>query len=197
VSARTKAAAISGALAAILAVGSPVVLYYAVRRGRAYEGALLLLAYALLRAVPTVLAATKEQRRIAMRLPLIAVLSAIVGVVLDAPRALLVLPSASQLAFSATFLASLRSTPLVENFARMKHRELTPAQIAYCRTVTKVWAAVLGVSAAVGLALAAFASLEIWTWYTSVGIYVVVGMTYAIEYVVRRARSLDTPPGQR
>ena len=57
--------------------------------------------------------------------------------------------------------------------------------------------AVLAASAAVGLALAAFASLEIWTWYTSVGIYVVVGTTYGIEYAVRRARSIDTPPGER
>jgi uncharacterized membrane protein len=197
VSARSKVVRVSGALAAILAVGSPLVLYYAVRRGRAYEGALLLLAYAVLRAIPMVLAANAQQRRLAMRLPLIAVVSAILGVVLDAPRALLLLPSASQLAFAATFLASLRSTPLVEHFARMKHGELAPRQIAYCRTVTKVWAVVLAASAAVSLALAAFASLEAWTWYTSIGIYVVLATTYGIEYAVRRLRSLDTPPAER
>jgi uncharacterized membrane protein len=197
VSARTKVVRASGALAAILAVGSPIVLYYAVRRGRAYEGAILLVAYALLRAIPMVLAASPQQRRIAMRLPLIAIVSAVLGVVLDAPRALLVLPSASQLAFAATFLGSLRSTPLVEHFARMKHGELAPRQITYCRTVTKVWAAVLAASAVVGLVLAAFASLEAWTWFTTIGIYVVLAATYGIEYAVRRLRSLDTPAPRR
>jgi len=193
VSARSTVARVAGALAWGLTFASPLVLYVAVRRGRAYEGALLLVAYAVVRAIPIALAATPSQRRVALRLPAVAVASAILGVVLDAPRALLVLPSASQLAFAATFFASLRGTPLVESFARMKNPDLSPRQVAYCRTVTKVWGVVLVLSAVVGLTLAAFASLVVWTWYTSVGIYVVLGLVFAIEYAVRRVLDRSGP----
>lgn len=183
-----RTARIAGALSSVLAFGSPVVLYFAVTSGHIERGALLLLAYAVLRAVPAVVAARREQLWAALRLPLVAVACALASVWAHEPRALLVLPGASQLAFSAVFLGSLRGTPLVEHFARMRTSELGPAQIAYCRTVTKVWGGVLAGAALLGFALAVWAPVRVWAAFTTVGSYTIVGVTYATEYVIRRIR---------
>ena len=187
-STRSILARVAGVLSWVLALASPVILYLAVTAGRIERGALLLLAYALLRAIPAVVAAPRAQIWAALRLPLVAVVSALVGLWAHEPRALLVLPSASQLAFSAMFLGSLRGTPLVEHFARMKSPELVPAQVAYCRTVTKVWGIALGAAAVAGLALAVWAPVRIWASFTAVGSYVLVAVVYGTEYTVRRIR---------
>jgi len=179
----------------VLAGASPLVLYLAVARGRLEEAALVLLAFAALRAVPALLRARREHLVAALRLPLVAVLSAAVGVLTREPRALLVLPSASQLAFGAVFLTSLRTTPLVEHFARMKHPELDAERARYCRTVTLVWGVTLTVAAFVGLALAAWASLATWTVFTGVGSYALVAILSSGEYVIRKVRFRDFGAG--
>jgi uncharacterized membrane protein len=179
---------VCSALSWVLVALSPLVFYFTVKRARLEEAALLLLAFAVLRAIPAVLAARREHLVAALRLPLVAVLSAGVGWVLHEPRALLVLPSASQMAFGAVFLASLRKVPLVEHFARMKKPVLSAEQLRYCRTVTLVWGLALCGAALAGLALAAWSSLEVWTAFTGVGSYVLVAAIFSVEYVVRKIR---------
>jgi len=171
-----------------MVVASPVVFYFAITRARLHEAALLILAFAALRALPVLLASKREHLWAALRLPIVAVLSAAFGLVTGEPRALLVLPSLSQLAFAGVFLASLRSVPLVEHFARMQKHDLRPAQVRYCRTVTLVWAVVLSTAALVGLALAAWAPLAVWTAFTAVGSYVLVAVVFSVEYLVRKIR---------
>ncbi len=177
-----------GVLSSVLALGSPVVLYYAVTAGQIERGALVLLAYAVLRAIPAVASARREQIWAAIRLPLVAVVSALVGLWAHEPRALLVLPSASQIGFSAVFLGSLRGTPLVEHFARMKSPDLAPAQVTYCRTVTKIWGLALGSAALVGFALAIWAPVRVWAAFTTIGSYAIIATVYGTEYTVRRIR---------
>jgi uncharacterized membrane protein len=172
----------------VLVVASPVVFYFAVTRARIGEGALFVLAYAALRAVPIFMAAKREQRWAALRLPLVALVSAAVGVFTGEARALLLLPSLSQAAFAGVFLSSLRGMPLVEHFARMQKAHLAPEEIRYCRTVTIVWGVILSTAALVGLGLAAWGAIAVWTAFTAVGSYVLVGVVFGVEYVVRKIR---------
>lgn len=176
------------ALSWVLVFASPFVLYVTVKRARVEEAAALILAFALIRALPVVLTTKREHLLAALRVPLVAVLSAMAGLVTNEPRALLVLPSLSQLAFGGLFLASLRGVPLVEHFARMQQKDLRAAQVRYCRTVTLVWGVVLSVSALVGLLLAAKASIEVWTAFTTVGSYALVAGVFSAEYVIRKIR---------
>jgi uncharacterized membrane protein len=163
-------------------------MYFAVTRARLTDAALLLLAFAVLRTLPVLLAAKREHLWAALRLPLVAVASAGVSLVTGDPRALLVVPSLSQAAYAGMFFSSLRGTPLVEHFARMQKPDLTAEQVRYCRSVTMVWAIVLSAAAALGLALAAWAPIEVWTVFTAVGCYVLVAVVFAGEYVVRKIR---------
>ena len=114
----------------VLAAVSPLVFYFALKRARIDEAALVLLAFAALRAVPAGLAAKREHLLAALRLPLIAVVCAAVGFFTHEPRVMLVLPSASQIAFGSAFLASLAHghVPLVEHFARMKVPKYNPVR---------------------------------------------------------------------
>lgn len=177
-----------GGLSTLLAIGSPFVLFFAVRAGRVEEGALVLLAYALLRALPAVLAAERSQLLAALRLPLVAIAGATVGVVTHEARVLLVLPSASQAAFAAVFLSSLRGVPLVEHFARMKVAKLTWRHVRYCRTVTLVWGVILLTASLLGLLLAFVAPLGVWAAFSTVGSYALVALVFSTEYVVRKIR---------
>lgn len=172
----------------VLVAASPLVLYVALSRARVLEAALLILAFAALKALPAFVQARRAQRIAALRLPAVAAGSALAGLVTGEPRMLLLLPSLSQLAFAGVFLGSLRGTPLVEHFARMQKPELRPEQVRYCRTVTWVWGIVLTVAAVAGLALAAWAPLAVWTAFTAVGSYVLVGVVSTVEWLVRKIR---------
>jgi uncharacterized membrane protein/3-hydroxymyristoyl/3-hydroxydecanoyl-(acyl carrier protein) dehydratase len=176
------------ALSWVLAAASPFVLYAGIKSGRIAQTALVLVAFAALRLVPTLLTARREHLLAALRLPLVALVSALAGVVFREPRVMLALPSLSMAAFGAVFFSSLRGVPLVEHFARLKAARLSPAQVRYCRSVTVVWGVALVTAAMAGLALAAFASLEVWTVFTGVGSYVLVAAIFSVEYIVRKFR---------
>jgi uncharacterized membrane protein/3-hydroxymyristoyl/3-hydroxydecanoyl-(acyl carrier protein) dehydratase len=172
----------------LLVLGSPFVTYFAVTRARLADAALLLLAFAVFRTLPVILSARREHVWAALRLPIVAVVSAGASVVTGEPRALLVLPSLSQAAFAGVFFSSLRSTPLVEHFARMQKPNLTAEQVRYCRSVTVVWGVILTLASAFGLVLAVWAPIAVWTAFTAVGCYVLIAAVFSIEYVVRKIR---------
>lgn len=56
------------------------------------------------------------------------------------PMGLLIYPTLINAAFLATFGASLwAERPIVERFARLQAKDLSEAEVHYCRSVTKVW----------------------------------------------------------
>jgi uncharacterized membrane protein len=69
--------------------------------------------------------------------------------------------------------------------------ELSVAEQAHCRSWTRIWGIYLLVLAAVGLALARWATLEVWTVYVGIVGYVLVGALFSVEYVMRKIRFRD------
>lgn len=175
-------------LSALFLVASPWVLYWTLSRHEVGVAALMLVGWVILRTIPILLAADRAHRATALRLPLIALVFAILGWALDDGVWLMVLPSATQATFGLAFLRSLAATPMIETFARMVKPELGPSEIAHCRRWTRIWGVYLLVLAAIGLALAAWASLKIWTAYVGIASYVLVGLLFAVEYIVRKLR---------
>lgn len=178
-------------LSTLFILASPWVLYITLSQERIDIAAVTLVGWVILRSLPTLVMARREQLAAALRLPAIALVFALLGWIFDRGWMLLILPSATQAAFGATFLRSLRSTPLVEHFARMVKPELTPAELAHCRSWTAVWGVYLIAVAAVGLVFARFASLELWTLYTGIGCYGLIGLLFAVEYTIRKIRFRD------
>ncbi|HEU4428823.1 MAG TPA: hypothetical protein VFT98_08715 [Myxococcota bacterium] len=108
---------------------------------------------------------------------------------LDAPQLLLLAPALGSLALLLTFARTLREgPPLVEQLARATNPELSASEIEHCRSVTWLWCAFFAANAAAIGALAGWAPRAWWAAYAGFGSYLAVGLLFASEYVVRRAR---------
>jgi uncharacterized membrane protein len=178
-------------LSTLFILASPWVLYLALSQDRVDIAAAALVGWVILRSLPILVTARRAQLAAALRLPAIALCFALLGWIFDRGWMLLVLPSATQAAFGATFLRSLRSTPLVEHFARMVKPDLSAGELAHCRSWTLVWGVYLIALAALGLVFARFASLGLWTLYTGVVSYGLIGVLFSVEYVIRKIRFRD------
>lgn len=104
-------------------------------------------------------------------------------------RTLLFVPALVNTALLLAFARTLRGgTTMVETFARMQDSDLSDAEVRYCRSVTAVWSVFFAVNAAASLWLALFADVWLWTLYTGVISYGLVGILFAVEFVVRSWR---------
>lgn len=181
---RTAFAVLNG----ILVAAYPVAVYVGLTRFSARGLGLLLLALLLPGMILKLRAARREDLLVVLRLPLsICALLGLAAFLNDA-RFVFALPLLINGALFAQFFGSLRGTPLVERFARMQNPSLSPAQIAYCRTVTKVWCGFFVLNASVSGALALWAPLSWWTLYNGLIAYLLMGVLGASEYLVRKAR---------
>src|SRR5579862_1032188 len=180
-----------GILSVLFIVASPWVLYWTLSHQQVGVAALTLVGWVIIRTIPVVLSAKPEQRRAALQLPAIALVFAFLGWVSNNGTWLLLLPAATQAAFGIAFLRSLSSTPLIEHFARMVKPALGVAEQAHCRSWTKIWGGYLIVLAAIGLVLARWATLAVWTVYVGLVSYALVGALFAVEYVIRKIRFRD------
>jgi uncharacterized membrane protein len=79
------------------------------------------------------------------------------------------------------------TTPVsaVERMARLRGEEFGPAAQAYMRGVTQVWCCFFVMNAAIAFALALWASAGLWSLYTGVISYGLMGLLFAVEYLVR------------
>lgn len=83
------------------------------------------------------------------------------------------------------FALSLLRMPLVERFARGMGVCLDAGGVAYCRKATVAWTVFLAVHLAVTLATV-FASRELWAFYNGFLAYVLLGLMFVGEWLVRR-----------
>jgi uncharacterized membrane protein len=180
-----------GVINTLFILASPWVLYWTLSRGRVGVAALTLIGWVILRTIPVVLAAKAEHRRAALQLPAIALVFTCLGLFSNNGTWLLILPAAAQATFGLAFLRSLEGTPLIEHFARMVKPDLGVPEQAHCRRWTLVWGIYLIVLAAIGLVLARWATLAVWTIYVGIVNYVLVGALFAVEYVVRKISFRD------
>jgi len=187
--------ALLGIISTLFIVASPFVLYWTLTHHNVAVAAIALIAWVIVRTIPTFMSASAEQRRAALQLPAIALLFAVIGWILNDGTYLLVMPAATQGTFGLTFLRSVdrarTRTPLIEHFARMVKGDLSVDEQAHCRRWTKIWGVYLIVLAAIGLGLARFATLEVWTLYVGFVSYGLVGVLFAVEYVIRRIKFRD------
>lgn len=89
-------------------------------------------------------------------------------------------------AFLAAFAYSLASPPsMVERLARMTEPDLPPQAVAYTRVVTQVWCVFFVINGSIALGTALWASPAVWSLYTGVISYVLMGALFGGEYLVR------------
>jgi uncharacterized membrane protein len=85
------------------------------------------------------------------------------------------------------FGLSLRHPPsAIERIARLREPDFPPSAIAYTRKVTIVWCLFFTVNGAVALATAIWASDRVWATYNGLIAYLLMGLLFAGEWMVRQ-----------
>lgn len=99
---------------------------------------------------------------------------------------LLFYPVVINSALALVFLYSLANPPpIIERLARLTQPELPPHAVIYTRTVTKVWLGFFIVNGLVATYTALWTNLEVWTLYNGLIAYILMGILFAGEYLVR------------
>ncbi len=96
-------------------------------------------------------------------------------------------PVLISLALLGLFAGSLCSgMPIIERLARLSEPELPPAAVRYTRQVTWVWVGFFIINAGIASGLVLWAPLSWWTLYTGLIAYLLMGLLFAGEWLVRQ-----------
>lgn len=178
-----------GAVAALLAIAYPVAVWLGLGRLGARGTGLLLLALLVPLAISRLRGVPRADVRKVLEVPAAIAVLLVIGAVLDDGRFVLAMPVAINLVLLVGFATSLRGpVSMVERYARMRHPDLSEAQVRYCRGVTVVWCAFFVVNGAIAAVLAVAAPVAWWALYTGLVSYALIGLVFAVEMLVRRWR---------
>ena len=78
--------------------------------------------------------------------------------------------------------------PFVERLARLRKPQLSAAEVAYCRRVTQAWCLFFILNGSVACGLALKGSLNAWALYSGAMSYLLIGIFFAVEYLIRQRR---------
>ncbi len=92
--------------------------------------------------------------------------------------------------------------PIIERFARLMDKKFPDDAVPYTRKVTIAWCVFFILNGLVAVATTFFASQEVWAAYNGLISYILIGVMFAGEYMVRRIvmRKIDvknTDGGER
>jgi len=91
----------------------------------------------------------------------------------------------------AQFALSLRTTPIIERFARLQRPDLPHAHVLYCKTLTKVWLLILAGNSLIVISAAFIESKFIWAFIVGPMSYFYLGIFFAGEYIFRKHHFQD------
>ncbi len=99
---------------------------------------------------------------------------------------LLLYPAVVSISLLYVFGRSVLHPPtVIERIARLHEPCLPPAAVAYTRRVTQVWCGFFFANAAISITTV-FASREVWLFYNGFLAYLLMGLLFAGEWLLRR-----------
>lgn len=167
-------------LVSLLMLAYPLLVYLGLARFEPRVLALLLAAVALLRALVT-------RERVWLVAAAGGIALAVIAAAANDATALKLYPVLVNAVLLVLFGASLLKPPsMIERLARLREPDLPPAAIAYTRRVTQVWCGFFVVNGAIALYTAVWASAAQWALYNGLIAYLLMGVLFAGEWLVRR-----------
>jgi len=132
-------------------------------------------------------------------LPVIAVASMVaLTAASNHPFGLLLTPVAINMGLLGVFASSFfQKETTVERLAKIQVPDLPESELAYCRRVTIVWCVFFVLNGSTALALSLFSDIAVWTFYTGIVSYVLMGTLFTVEYIYRQwryRRYVGAPP---
>lgn len=170
----------------LLLLSFPLVSHLSIHNGRA-DLAVYFMASLLL--LPLLFALLTRKRPASWAIAA-GVLSLVIGILgYTYARAMIVIPPI--LIFTSLMLLfgySLRTgaTPVITRFAELILGEVAPDVRAYTRKATIAWMLFFMGMLSCALVLGLWAPLELWSWFTNVIAYVLIGVMFVGEFLVRR-----------
>lgn len=105
----------------------------------------------------------------------------------DNPDLFLYSPAAMNAGLLLVFGHSLVSPPsVVEQIARVMEPALPESAISYTRKVTMVWCGFFVLNGGIALYTALYTSLATWTLYNGLIAYMLMGILFLVEFLIRR-----------
>jgi uncharacterized membrane protein len=96
-------------------------------------------------------------------------------------------PAMVNLGFLILFAGSLVFPPsMVERLARIKEPNLSPEGVAYTLKVTWMWSCFFLINGSIAAITAVWAPNKVWMLYNGVVAYLLIGILFAGEWIVRR-----------
>lgn len=86
-------------------------------------------------------------------------------------------------------ISLFRPPTIIEQFARINQPDLSEKDIAYIKTLTKIWSVFLAANTLISLYTATYASLSVWSWYNGLISYLAMGCLLAGDWIFRTFRS--------
>lgn len=80
----------------------------------------------------------------------------------------------------------VRPPSMIERFARLTTPDLPQHAISYTRNVTIVWCSFFVLNATTAAITTFYASMEVWTLYNGLIAYLLMGLIFIVEYIVRQ-----------
>jgi uncharacterized membrane protein len=102
--------------------------------------------------------------------------------------ALRMAPFMISLTFITTFALSLKTTPIIERFARLSDPNLSDAEARYCGKLTKAWMGVLFANSVLVLCAAFVDNTLLWSILVGPASYALLGSPFVVEYPYRKWR---------
>jgi len=176
-------------LGTIFAVAYPAAVYFGLTHFGTRQVTLLLASLIAAGALLKLPSAGRAHALAALKVPALLLPLFALSFVLDDARFLFAMPVLINVILLASFARSLHTElPIVERFARLQVRDLSDAEVRYCRTVTEVWCVFFAANGLTALLLAWLAPLGWWASYTGGIAYVLIGVIGATEYLIRKSR---------
>ena len=178
-----------GVLGVLLVVVYPLLVYVGLTRFSVRGLGLILLVVLLPPHLGRIFRARREHLRAVLPLPIGIGALLLCAVAVDDERFVLALPVLINVILFVGFASTLRAkVTMIERFARMQVDDLSDEEVTYCRSVTILWCGLFVLNGAVTAVLAVRGPIEWWTVYAGGISYALIGILFAAEYVVRKAR---------
>jgi len=102
---------------------------------------------------------------------------------------MLAMPALINVSLLFTFGRSLKADQtMIERYARLIEPDLSEAEVIYCRSVTIAWCVLFVFNGVTSGAFAIFASFKWWALFAGVIAYLLMGVVFFVEFIIRKIR---------
>ena len=96
-------------------------------------------------------------------------------------------PVGLNLLFFIIFTVSIFNPPsVIEQLARLQHKDFPPEAVRYTRNVTVVWSVFFVINALISSWTVLYGTLESWTLYNGLISYIAMGLLIVLEILIRK-----------